>query len=267
MSGTPDRADRPLPHPPPPSPAWAYFLDFDGTLVELALTPAAVQVHDAVRRGLRDLWRRTGGATAVISGRSVAAVDALLAPLRLPVAGQHGSELRIDLGRPPERTLVAAPLAAVELALLRDCARQFPGVLIEEKGASVALHFRRAPEAEGQCRELAERLAAAAPGARSVQPGKMVVELKLAPAHKGEAVCRLMQRAPFAGRRPVFVGDDATDEDGFRAVLALGGLAVRVGAGAPESAASHALPDSAAVLQWLAGVGGDAGAGFSARAP
>jgi trehalose 6-phosphate phosphatase len=249
-----DRPQESLPRPPSPLRAWAYFLDFDGTLVELAVTPSTVQVHDAVRRGLRDLWRRSGGAVALVSGRSVASVDALLAPLRLPVAGQHGSELRIDLARPPERRAVPAPLTPGERALLQAGARRFPGVLLEDKGAGVALHYRRAPEAAEACHQLALQLAAAAPGARSVQPGKMVVELKLAPAHKGEAVRRLMQSAPFAGRRPVFVGDDATDEDGFRAVLALGGLAVRVGEDTPDSAASHALPDSAAVLQWLASV-------------
>jgi trehalose 6-phosphate phosphatase len=242
-----------LPRPPAPSCAWAYFLDFDGTLVELASTPTAVEVHDALRRALRDLWRCTGGALAVVSGRSVAAVDSLLAPLRLPVAGQHGAELRDDFDRAPERLAVSAPLSADEKALLRDCAERFPGVLVEEKGASAALHYRRAPGAAEACLELAQRLAAAAPSSRAVQPGKMVVELKLAGGHKGEAVRRLMQRAPFAGRRPVFVGDDLTDEDGFRAVLQVGGLAVRVGPGAADSAANHALPDTAAVLHWLAG--------------
>jgi trehalose 6-phosphate phosphatase len=267
MSLHSDRSADTLPRPPAPSRSWAYFLDFDGTLVELAATPGAVEVHDALRRALRDLWRRTGGATAIISGRSVASVDALLAPLRLAVAGQHGAELRIELDRPPERPAVSAPLSDGEKALLRDCARRFPGVLVEEKGAGAALHYREAPAAAEACRELVHRLAAAAPSFRAVQPGKMVFELKLAAGHKGEAVRRLMQRAPFAGRRPVFVGDDVTDEDGFRAVLDLGGLAVRVGAGTPDSVASHALADSAAVLQWLAEAGQESGAVLPAKAP
>jgi len=242
-------AARRLPEPPPASDAWAYFLDFDGTLVDIAETPEAVAVGARLRDTLAALAAATCGAVALVSGRSLADLDRLVAPLRLPAAGLHGLELRAAA----DGAALAAspqPLTAGERAALSALPARHSGVLVEDKGAAVALHFRRAAAAEDDCLALAQALVSAAPG-RSLLRGKMVVEVKLARSDKGEAVRRLMRQPPFAGRRPVFLGDDATDEDGFAATLALGGLAVRVGAG--ESRATCRLPGPAAALAWLAG--------------
>lgn len=233
--------------PPPPSCDWAYFFDVDGTLVPLAETPAAVRVSQELRGVLEHLYGCSGNAVALMSGRSIAEIDRLFPAVQLPVAGQHGAERRdaggrltrheptVDLGQARQH-LAAAALAN-------------PGLLFEDKGLSVALHYRRVPRLEGFVHRTIEELLPALSGAYTVQKGKSVVELKPAGKDKGRALLEFMEEEPFAGRVPVFIGDDATDEFGFDTVNRLGGHSIKVGPG--DTAARWRLEDVHAVQQWL----------------
>jgi trehalose 6-phosphate phosphatase len=234
--------------PPPLSLAGtALFLDFDGTLVELAEAPDLIRVPPALPGLLALLSDRLDGRVAILSGRSLADLDRHLGRCGLALAGSHGLELRL----PDGRTLSGA--APDALAAARDEIARFaaprPGLLVEEKPAGVALHYRRAPEREG---EAAAFLAALAGRTGLVlQHGKMVVELRAPGADKGDALRRLMAEPPFAGARPLFVGDDLTDEDAFAAAAAMGGAGLLVGE-RRASAACWRLPDVSAVARWLA---------------
>lgn len=232
-----------------PSASCAYFLDFDGTLVALADTPDAVRVDAGLRRTLAALADATGGAVALVSGRSLVDLDALLHPLRLAAAGVHGGELRLS-GRGEVRRGEIHPLSAEERRGLSRLQQRHRRVVLEDKGGAVALHYRCAPEAADACLALASRLVATAPEHRTLQRGKMVAEVKLTGGDKGEVVRTFMRAMPFAGRRPVFLGDDVTDEAGFAAAMALGGLAIKVGEG--DTAAPCRLSGPAAVIDWLA---------------
>jgi trehalose 6-phosphate phosphatase len=195
----------------------------------------------------------------LISGRTIAAIDRIFAPLQLPAAGAHGTELRVNGDEARDDASHALP--ADVIAALRDIAGSHDGLLLEPKPGGASLHYRRAPELEAACRQrLQNLLDRLGPGYRLIE-GKMVLELVPAAASKGEAIRALMLKAPFAGRRPVFIGDDTTDEDGFRVVNALGGTSIRVGS-LDSSAALHELADIDAVRQWLAVVAElDAGKG------
>jgi len=226
----------------------ALFLDVDGTLLHFADTPDAVTIERATVELLRRACAATGGALALITGRPIADVDRLFAPLALPAAGQHGFERRDAAGawhrhapRPPELAAVRADLDAFVAA--------HPGVLIEDKGLTVAVHYRRAAGAAAAVTALAERLVGRAGGALAIQHGKMVVELQPAGRDKGTAIAEFMSEAPFRGSTPVFIGDDLTDEYGFSIVNGLGGVTVKVGDGATEARAR--LPDVDAVRLWL----------------
>lgn len=228
--------------------AHAFFLDIDGTLVDIADTPGWVSVDPRLLGTVRRLHAAAGGALALISGRSVASVDRLFAPLRLPIAGQHGAERRDAAGVAHSHSPGAGQLAA-----LRRCvaawAEAVPGVLVEDKGLSLAVHYRQAPQLGGAVQHaLRECLERFGDGFR-LQPGKMVLEVKPAGKDKGTAIREFMQEAPFSGRIPVFVGDDITDEHGFAVVNSLGGHSVQVGPGPPV--ARWRMPDVAAVRDWL----------------
>ncbi len=230
-------------------PEVALFLDFDGTLVDFEDDPAAVGVGEALRRAVDATARLLDGALALISGRPIAQVDRLFGPGRLPVAGVHGLERRDLAGRvhragvPQALRSAAARLAAV---LGGD-----PGVGLEDKGAALAIHFRAAPGLEDAVRRMAsEMLAELGPDYRLLE-GARVIELMPRFAHKGTAVRAFMAEAPFRGRRPVFVGDDVTDLDGFRAARELGGYGIAVGA---RVTAEYHLPDVGAVRGWLSAV-------------
>ncbi|MEG3192788.1 trehalose-phosphatase [Lysobacter sp. D1-1-M9] len=234
----------PLPPPPPPALDWALFLDVDGTLLEFAQKPDEVRVSPDLLDSIGALHERLDGALALVSGRSLAQLDALFAPLHLPATGLHGLERR-DSTRP---TPIPAPLKTLRREAESVIAR-FPGAVVEDKGATMALHWRGNRHAEPRLRALADAALAWLPGYR-VQPGDHVVEVRPAGADKGAAITRMLGAAPFRGRKPVFVGDDHTDEDGFAVVLELGGLAVIVGDRRP-TAAGHSLADPAAVGAWL----------------
>lgn len=252
------------PSPPLPAPHsdWALFLDFDGTLVEIAPAPSAVRLSPRLRPMLEALATRLDGAVALVSGRPLAELDRLLAPLVLPAAGLHGLERRRADGRILRSP---APQAALDAARARLAAfvAETPGVLLEDKGLTLALHFRSAPERAAACRRAAADALAAAQGALRLLEGKMVFELRPEGGDKGEAVAAFLAEPPFAGRKPVFAGDDVTDEDAFAIVTERGGIAVRVGDGAP-SRARYRVPSVEALLDWLAALAGEDAAGRSA---
>jgi len=233
---------------PPFSRNCAFFLDIDGTLLEIAETPQAVHTAAADCKLVGELFARAGGAVALVSGRSLAMIDELFSPLVLPAAGQHGVERRDARGR-IYRPLLPAKALQKAATPMRAFADRHAGLVFEHKGYSMALHYRRAPQLAGAAQAVVREAARELGGAVEVQKGKMVAELRLAGHDKGKAIEDFMREAPFAGRVPVFLGDDLTDEDGFRVVEALGGHAIKVGAG--PTRAHLRLPDPAAARAWL----------------
>jgi trehalose 6-phosphate phosphatase len=230
------------------SPGWAIFLDIDGTLLEHAERPDAVRADAALGRLLAELNDATGGALALISGRAVAELDLLFAPLRLAVAGQHGIERR-DARRTVHRHLF--PLEPLRRAArqLGEFAAGHAGLLLEDKGHSLALHYRLAPELAAAAREAVTQALAALGPAFELQSGKLVYEIKPGGRNKGTAIQEFLAEAPFAGRLPVFIGDDATDEYGFAIVNRADGHSIKVGPG--TTIARWRLADAAAVRRWL----------------
>lgn len=229
----------------------ALFLDVDGTLLQIAPHPDAVRVPPGLLPQLDRLAARTGGALALVSGRSIDDLDRLFAPLRLPCAGVHGLERRTAAAvvHRQDAAALLAPLRPPLVAFVRA----HDGLLLEDKGQSLALHFRNAPDRACDAEALLRRLIADNGGALNLKGGKMVWEAVPASADKGTAIAAFMQEPPFAGRRPVFVGDDMTDEDGFAVVNAMGGVSIRVGRREVPTAARHRLRDEAAVFDWLRG--------------
>lgn len=227
----------------------ALFLDFDGTLAEIAPRPDAVLVEPGLVETLERLRDRLGGALAIVTGRPVTVIDGFLGPARLDAAGLHGVERRIggalSGGRAEDH-----PELRRQVERLHAESRGFDNVLIEDKGASVAVHWRLAnPEDAGRAEALVRDAAEALGGAYRLQLGKAVGEIVPAQATKAHAIRAFLEQAPYAGRRPVFFGDDRTDEIAFASVEEDGGIAVRVGDG--DTVASRRLPDPAAVRALL----------------
>lgn len=237
---------QPLPEPAPGE-RWSLFLDFDGTLAEIAEHPDAVRIAPTLPATLAALHDALGGALAIISGRSIATIDRFLGLPRLAAAGLHGLERRRPGGQ--MEPLEPAPAA---LARAREAARRYawahPGLLLEDKGLTIALHYRSAPELGEASEAFMRRLADALPDYHLLA-GKMVLELRPRSAHKGAAVRSFMTQPIFRGTRPIFAGDDRTDEDGFVVVQALGGAGIKVGAG--PTAAAYRVPDVPALIAWL----------------
>jgi trehalose 6-phosphate phosphatase len=234
-----------MPIPPLPTAHHALFLDFDGTLADIAAQPGAVRVWPGVTTSLGDLYAALGGALAIVTGRTLADIDRFLHPLRLPLACEHGAQYR--LGGGPVGGVPALDLAPV-LDALRPLVARHPELLVEVKSAGVALHYRQAPHLEALCLRTMEQALPGVPGAELMR-GKCVLELKPAGPSKGRAIADFMRQPPFAGRVPLFIGDDVTDEAGFAAAQALGGLGVKVGGGPTQARARLAAPGD--VRDWL----------------
>ncbi len=244
-----DRPDPPrlLPAPAECPPDAILFLDFDGTLVDIADAPDAIVVDTALVDLLASLATRFTARLAVVSGRSIAQLDGLIGPVagRFALSGSHGAEFRFQ-GDSEQRARPAA-LDQVEQAMLAAAAAH-PGVLVEAKSQGVALHFRGNPDFAATAEALARRLGR--DFGLSVQPGKMVFDLHPHGTDKGQAVGRFLAHGGTTAGRPVFIGDDATDEHGFIAAKAAGGFGILVGT-QRETAADYRLPDPAAVRHWL----------------
>lgn len=226
----------------------AVLLDIDGTLLDIAPTPGAVIVPASLRQTLSRLSRETGGALALVSGRSLDDIDRLFAPLRLPAIGGHGAELRLSPDEAIETE--AHPLDGGLRNRLAELAVGAPGILVEDKGYSLAVHYRLAPEQEGRVKQAVAAIQADWPKEPiEVLPGKSVVEIKPAGFHKGAAIRELMRHRPFAGRRPVFVGDDTTDESAFAVMPEFNGMGFSVGRRLPGTA--HCFPAPTDVRRWL----------------
>lgn len=239
--------------PPPLTPDVALFLDFDGTLVDIAASPGAVEVAPGLDSLIRQVARRLNGALAVITGRPILTIDKYLNGVVGAVAGVHGAERRTARGAVIHAETPTEAMDAARQTLSHFCASH-PDVLMEDKGISIALHFRAAPDLRSACREAIDQCVAAADGLLERLDGNMVVELKPANIKKAAAMFAYMNEAPFAGRRPVFVGDDITDESAFAALSGTDGFGVIVGPRTP-TAATMRLPTVAALHSWLSTFG------------
>src|SRR5882757_6933101 len=228
----------------------AILLDIDGTLLELMPTPREVWVPPGLSKTLNRLLARTNGALAFVSGRSLNDIDLIFAPEQFPAVGGHGAEMRID----PDSESVASHAPPMDKELKRRLAaiaKLSPGILLEDKGYSLALHYRLAPHAEKAIYAAVSLIRADLPNAPiEVLPGKCVCEIKHSGFDKASGVRELMNHEPFKGRQPIFIGDDVTDESVFAIMPDLGGVAFSVGRRA-QGVAGH-FDEPRDVREWLA---------------
>jgi trehalose 6-phosphate phosphatase len=226
---------------------FAFFFDFDGTLADIAEKPEDVEVTEATRTAVEALRKAAHGAVAIITGRDIQNVDHFLAPLRLPIAGVHGLTRRDANGQLHSPAINAAGLQSVEAVLEPLVARE-EGLLLEHKHGALALHYRKRPELENACLKAMERAAGSAANI-TLRRGKMVIEAVTHAASKGAAIGNFLQEEPFRGRKPVFAGDDLTDEDGFAFVNGAGGISIKVGLG--DTGARYRVEDREGLVAWL----------------
>jgi trehalose 6-phosphate phosphatase len=232
--------------PPDTTPLFCLFLDVDGTLLDIAPTPGEVHVDPELVELLRQLERACDGALALISGRPIVELDDLFAPLFLSVAGVHGCERRDASGRWYRPTFGGATLEPIR-AELEQLLTQFHGTLVEDKGCALAVHFRKAPYLEEVLKVRLSGLLARTTDYELLE-GDHVIEIKPVAQNKASAIEAFMQEEPFAGRTPIFIGDDTTDLDGFAAVRRMRGKAISVG---NRVIADEVLRDPPAVRKWL----------------
>ncbi len=234
---------------PEPAANWALFLDLDGTLLDIAERPDAVDVPPHLPALLARVERALGGAVAIVSGRSLDTVDRLLDPWRPVAACEHGAECRLPSGsivRPQ-----SPPVPAAWRARLSALAVEMPGVIVENKHSAITIHYRAAPQWRERLHEIADRLVAPRADAFVVTPAHRAIEIRPRGVDKGGAVRLLMREPLFRGRVPVFVGDDVTDEDGIDAARDLGGWGLHVDRYFPEGAAG--------VRKWIVALAGRLG--------
>src|SRR5258708_11601669 len=224
-----------------------FFLDIDGTLLDIAERPQLVRIDEDLGHLLATLRDASGGAVALISGRSVAEIDRLFGR-NFCAAGQHGAERRDAAGKMHQHRV---PLAGLRKAheRLRAMAAEHPALVLEDKGMNLAVHYRSAPELGATVRETLRRLVEELGDDFELQSGKMVMEIKPSGKDKGTAIAEFLAEVPFRGRLPVFIGDDLTDEFGFELINRAGGCSVKVGEG--RSAAHWRLPNADTVRAWL----------------
>jgi len=233
--------------PPPPALDWCLFLDVDGTLIELTDTPSQTETDAEIKFLLREVAERLGGAVALVSGRRISTLDMLFAPLKLPAAGLHGVERRKADGKIQGASFVDSQLDRARAAM-KIFVDAHPGTLLEDKDRTIALHYRMAPQFEQTARESVLGIAKQLGSNYHIQGGKMMFEIKPRGFSKATAIQAFMKESPFNGRRPVFAGDDCTDQDGFGMVEAHGGISIGVG---ERVQGQFYLPDVAAVRTWL----------------
>jgi len=226
----------------------AILLDIDGTLLDLAATPSGVQVPSSLQSVLTTLWKWTGGAVSLVSGRPLRDIDRIFAPLELPAIGGHGAELRLEASN--DNIMRPAPL--LEERIRRQLiALISKGVIAEDKGHSIAMHYRAAPERGMELLAAVKRILSETPnGTYEILPGKFVIEIKPTGFNKGTAVLELMEMPPFKGRTPVFVGDDVTDDAVFAILPDLKGIGFSVGRIVPG--VTGVFKDPKEVRGWLA---------------
>ncbi len=227
--------------------SYALFLDFDGTLADIAPAPWLAQLEPGMRETIEILRQQFQGAVAVVSGRQIEDIDAMLGIPGIPAAGIHGAQLRMPNGFVIVDDAMRLEFDSLE-ANLRAGIVDFEGLLLERKPVSVAVHYRGNPAREAEIRALAAQLVRPRPHLKCLS-GRKIVEILPHGVDKGKAIARLMQSPPFQGRIPVFAGDDVTDEDGLAAVNALGGISIKIGPGA--SSANFGFENGARFRAWL----------------
>lgn len=236
---------------PPPDDDWALFLDFDGTLVDIAPSPDAIVLKPGLLSTLAGVSRRLHGALAIVSGRPLAQIDHFTSPRTFPAAGLHGLERRNATGGLDRRSTQRPEIEALR-APVADSIAKWPGVLLEDKGLTLAVHYRAAPHYAEPCKDMLQSLMRRYGQELQLLSGHMVYEIKPSGVHKGAAIEAFMGERPFCGRRPVFVGDDVTDEDGFESVNRMDGLSIRVGETAGPTKARWIADSVGAIHHWLA---------------
>ena len=243
----------------------AFLLDIDGTLLDIALTPYDVRVPSSLRRTLAKLQERTNGALALVSGRSLSDIDLIFAPLKLSAVGGHGAEVRISPTSKANGTS-SRFLDRKTRSRLIEVAKVGEGIIMEDKGYSVALHYRLAPDKKRAIEDAVTAICGELPeGAVEILPGKAVIEIKKSGFNKGTALRDLMAHAPFAGRKPIFVGDDVTDEAAFAVMPEFDGMAISVGRTVPGVAQRFEAPSD--VRRWLEHIAKDGAARPEWRQP
>ncbi|MGQ4272508.1 trehalose-phosphatase [Terrihabitans sp. B22-R8] len=228
----------------------ALFLDVDGTLLDIAPSPEAVMIGVGLPELLDRLGEACGGALALVTGREIAVIDRFFTPFTYAVAGIHGAEMRLPDGS--RRDLPAHPEMERIVSELGAFVDEWEGLLLEQKGRAVAVHYRARPEMGAEVADVVTRVVGSTGEGLEIQPGKMVVEVRPSRADKGRAIEIFMEDSPFAGRSPLFIGDDWTDESAFRAVNALNGRSIRVGQDERPTEAKERLSSPTSVREWLA---------------
>jgi trehalose 6-phosphate phosphatase len=227
----------------------ALFLDVDGTLLEIAATPDRVRVPASLRNTLQITFERAEGAFALLSGRSLDDLDELFSPCLFPAAGKHGLEIRLQSGKVIRPDIDPSMLDRAR-RWLQMLQKDHRGLLLEDKGVALAMHYRLAPRMAREVEVVMNEMAAELGEAFIVRPGKCVYELMPRGFDERSAIQMLMQEREFAGRTPVFVGDDPTDEVGFQAVNEMGGHSIRVG-NLEVTAARYRFSSVSTVVAWL----------------